>query len=188
MPTIRVIEEPEATGRLKEIYDEVHKRRGSVADILKVHSLLPDTLHAHLEFYIAVQFGKNSTQGLGRPDREMLAVVVSSANDCAYCVAHHADALMKYWKDAERVARLTEDYKTAGLSPREAALCKYAIRLTKLPGRSSTMDVAELRREGLSDEAILQATLTVGYFNFVNRLALATGIDPANDVAKPYDY
>jgi alkylhydroperoxidase family enzyme len=50
------------------------------------------------------------------------------------------------------------------------------------------MDVNDLRQEGFSDEAILQATLTVGYFNFVNRVALATGIDPANDAAKPYEY
>lgn len=188
MPTIRVIDEAEATGRLKEIYDEVRKRRGSVADILKVHSLLPETLQTHVDFYVAVQFGKNTPQGLGRPEREMLAVVVSAANDCAYCVAHHADALDKYWKDAERVARLAKDYKSARLSPRELALCQYAVRLTKIPSRTSTMDADELRHEGFSDEAILQATLTIAYFNFVNRVALATGIDPANDVAKPYEY
>lgn len=188
MPTIRVIDESEASGRLKEIYDDVRQRRGSLADIHKVHSLLPETLLTHIDFYVSVMFGKNSAAGLSRAEREMLAVVVSSVNDCAYCVAHHGDALDRYWKDAERVSRLAKDYNTADLSTREKSLCKFAVQLTKFPGRSNGTDVEELKREGFSDEAILQATLTIGYFNFVNRLALATGIDPAGDVSKPYNY
>lgn len=188
MPSIRVIDETEATGRLQEIYEEVRNKRGSLADMHKVHSLLPETLPTHIDFYVSVMFGKNSPEGLSRAEREMVAVVVSATNDCAYCLAHHGDALNRYWKDPERVERLAKDPKTAALSPREAALCEYAVRLTKAPRPETGTDVDALKRRGFSDEAILQATLTIGYFNFVNRLAVATGIDPANDVSKPYDY
>lgn len=185
VPTIRVIDEGEAEGRLKEIYDDVRRRRGAVADILKVHSLLPETLATHLDLYVAIQFGRSE---LSRPDREMLAVVVSAANGCRYCVAHHSDALARYWKDEPRVARLAADWKSAGLSPAEAALCAYAEELTRAPAGAKEEAVARLRAAGFGDEGILQATLTVAYFNFVNRIANATGIDPAADVAKDYRY
>lgn len=187
MATIRVIDEGDATGRLKEVYDQARKARGTVADILKVHSLLPETLAAHLDFYLAVQFGRNTADGLTRAEREMLAVVVSGTNDCAYCVAHHADALDRYWKDRARVDLLAKDFRAVELSARELQLCDFARELTRAPGMGATLATA-LKTAGFADEAILQATLTVGYFNFVNRLALATGIDPANDAAKPYDY
>jgi len=37
-------------------------------------------------------------------------------------------------------------------------------------------DLGELRAEGLSDQDILDITLIVGYFNFVNRIALGLGV------------
>lgn len=44
-------------------------------------------------------FGRS---GLKRAERELIAVVVSATNGCAYCVQHHAEALNSYWKDSER--------------------------------------------------------------------------------------
>ena len=44
-------------------------------------SLQPSVLDASIELYRRVMF---APEGLGRPRREMLAVVVSRANDCHY--------------------------------------------------------------------------------------------------------
>ncbi len=188
MPAIRVVDEPEATGDLKAIYERVRAKRGALAEVHKVHSILPHTLEPHIDFYVAVQFGRNPPGGLGRAEREMLAVVVSAANGCAYCVAHHSDALRRYWKEGARVEALARDPTAAGLSPAEAALCAFARKLTLAPRDVGAGDVDALRPHGFGDEAILQTILTVAYFNFVNRLATATGIDPAADVARTYAY
>lgn len=51
MPWIRVIHEPEAEGELREAYGRVASARGRVADILKVHSLSPGAMTAHLALY-----------------------------------------------------------------------------------------------------------------------------------------
>src|SRR5260370_30152451 len=45
---IRTIDENDATGDLRRIYDEERQRSGAVANILKVHSLAPEVLKAHL--------------------------------------------------------------------------------------------------------------------------------------------
>lgn len=189
MAHIRVIDEQDATGTLRDIYQEVRGARGSVAEILKVHSLLPETLRGHLALYLAVQFGPKGPKGLGRAEREMLAVAVSAANDCRYCVAHHSDALEKYWKDRRRVDLLAAGERgSIGLTPAEEELCAFAVKLTREPGSVGAKNIEALRKAGYDDEAILQAILTTAYFNFVNRVALATGVDPTADSAKTYRY
>ncbi|MDQ3522084.1 MAG: carboxymuconolactone decarboxylase family protein, partial [Gemmatimonadota bacterium] len=63
-------------------------------------SLHPAAMQAHMDLYMAVMFQRS---GISREERELIAVVVSAANRCAYCVSHHAAALNAYWKDQERV-------------------------------------------------------------------------------------
>ena len=41
---------------------------------------------------------------------------------------------------------------------------------------------------GLSDKAILDATLVVSYFNFVNRMVLGLGVNLESNQAKGYNY
>jgi alkylhydroperoxidase family enzyme len=48
------------------------------------------------------------------------------------------------------------------------------------------IDLGELRSEGLSDEDILDLTLIVGYFNFVNRIALGLGVTFSDDELSGY--
>ncbi len=81
MPNLRLIEEGEATGALKAQYEAAIARAGKVFNIVKAMSLNPETLRASMELYRAVMFGRSE---LSRPERELLAVVVSRANDCHY--------------------------------------------------------------------------------------------------------
>ena len=48
------------------------------------------------------------------------------------------------------------------------------------------VDLGELRAEGLSDADILDITLIVGYFNFVNRIALGLGVTFNHDELSGY--
>ncbi len=81
MAWIKIIEENEATGELKQIYETQRRQAGALANILKIHSLAPKTLSAHLDLYLAVLHAPGE---LSRAQREMIAVVVSSVNGCHY--------------------------------------------------------------------------------------------------------
>ena len=81
MPHIRVIEPEEASGRLKEEYDAAVARAGKVFNVVKAMSLSPRVLKRSMDLYKAVMFGPSP---LSRAERELLAVVVSCANDCHY--------------------------------------------------------------------------------------------------------
>ena len=81
MSWIKVIQEGEASGELKELYERMMEPWGGVDNILKIHSLNPPSLRAHFEFYKTLMQGRS---GLSRIQREMIAVVVSAANHCHY--------------------------------------------------------------------------------------------------------
>jgi uncharacterized peroxidase-related enzyme len=119
-------------------------------------------------------FGKS---GLSRAEREAIAVVVSANNECDYCVNHHAEALRRYIKDDEVVAMLMAADGLETLEPRLSNIVRHAEKLTTAPGAMTESDLGELRAEGLSDSDILDITLVVGYFNFVNRIAVGLGVD-----------
>ena len=81
MPHIRQIEVEEATGSLAKEYEAAIARAGKVFNIVKAMSLNPKVLAASMDLYRAVMFGPSE---LSRVERELLAVVVSCANDCHY--------------------------------------------------------------------------------------------------------
>ena len=81
MPHIRLTEPDEATGLLASEYEAAIGRAGKIFNIVKAMSLRPEVLHASMEMYKAIMFGPSS---LSRAERELLATVTSSANDCHY--------------------------------------------------------------------------------------------------------
>jgi alkylhydroperoxidase family enzyme len=78
---LRLIDEGEADGLLKEDYAAAVERAGKVFNILKSMSLNPAVLRASMELYRAIMFGES---GLSRKERELLATVTSAEQFCRY--------------------------------------------------------------------------------------------------------
>ena len=81
MPHIRLIDESEADGLLKDEYDAALERAGKVFNILKGMSRNPRVLRASIELYREIMFGDS---GLSRKERELLATVTSAQQFCHY--------------------------------------------------------------------------------------------------------
>ncbi len=81
MAYIETIPPESAQGALRAEYDEATRRAGRVWNILRIMSPNPSVLKASMGLYLAVMHGPSP---LSRAQREMLAVVVSKANDCHY--------------------------------------------------------------------------------------------------------
>jgi len=174
MSWIDEVELDDAEGKLREMYAELLEKRGKVSNILKAHSLNPNAMGNHLDLYMTLMFGKS---GLSRTEREAIAVVVSADNDCSYCVNHHAEALRRYIEDDETLDMLINADGLETLEPRLSNIVRHAEKLTSAPAAMTESDLGELRAVGLSDSDILDLTMIVGYFNFVNRIALGLGVD-----------
>lgn len=175
MAYIDTIPQDKAKGKLKKIYKDLISKRGKLAEVHTIQSLNPESIVAHMDLYMCIMFGKSP---LKKYQREMLGVIVSRANDCQYCQIHHAEALLKYWKDKDKVKKLRKDYTTIELSETDRKLADYAWKLTKKPHKASDGKfVKQLKKVGLDDRAILDATLIISYFNFVNRMVLSLGVE-----------
>ena len=81
MAWIREILPENADDDLAEVYGRVAEPDGTVDNILRVHSLHPMLLADHFELYITAMKGSSP---LSRAQREMIAVVVSTLNECHY--------------------------------------------------------------------------------------------------------
>jgi alkylhydroperoxidase family enzyme len=81
MAWIKTIEPSEATGELKQEYDKAIARAGKIFNIVKLQSLHPPILRGSMELYVAAM---HAPSGLTRTERELLATVVSWANQCFY--------------------------------------------------------------------------------------------------------
>jgi len=185
MPHIEIIDYDQSTGDLREIYNHIIATRGKLADVHTIQSLNPSTILSHMNLYKDIMFGQSP---LKRYHREMLAVVVSVANQCDYCMMHHKEALLHYWKSNERIDRLMQNVESADLSPKEQLLCTFARDLTISPEASKEESIAILRQAGWDDRSILDATLVIAYFNFVNRIVLSLGLDINEAEIKGYTY
>lgn len=175
MPYIEVIQPEEAEGQLKEIYDGLVKSRGKIAEVHKIQSLNPESIMNHMDLYMTIMFGKSP---LRRVHREMMAVIVSISNHCEYCQVHHLEAVKNFWRDDEKLDAFQKDFESAPLDEKEKTLCRYAKELTENPEKSKDAGlVGPLKNAGLSDREVLDATLVISYFNFVNRIVLGLGVD-----------
>ena len=185
MSWIEIIDEHEATGELATIYNDIAGERGKVSNIMRVHSLLPETMSSHMDLYLDVMFSRS---GLSREECEMIATVVSTKNECPYCINHHAVALNAYWRDEERLEAFIEEWRSLDLSDRRTAMLEYASKLTESPGSVAEEDLEPLRNAGLDDENILNLNLVVSYFNFVNRIAQGLGVEFSETEMQGYEY
>ena len=79
------------------------------------------------------------------------------------------------------------DPARAELTPRERAIVDFAIKLTEDAAGARREDLDPLRAHGLSDEDVLMLVHVIGYFNHINRVADALGVDLEPDMPRsPY--
>ena len=78
-------------------------------------------------------------------------------------------------------AHAEHDYRVADLEPLLRALCDFAVKLTRDPAAVAREDVDALRHHGLDDAAVHDAIQVIAYFNYINRVAEAVGVEPEPD-------
>ena len=186
---IRIVEPEEAEGSLRSAYDEALTPRGTVDNVMKVHSLRPQTMIGHLALYRSVLHHTDITLPLSF--LETVAAYVSMANACPYSLTHHwrnAEALIA---DPERAAAvkaaLEANQPEQAFTGKELALLRYTRKLTVAVGAMEEADYRELREAGASDEEILEVNQVTAYFNYSNRLLNGLGVTTDGDAIGYYD-
>ena len=128
----------------------------------------------HYDYYKHIMTGRS---GLSRMQREMIAVVVSAANDCEYCLRHHRENLLELTGNESLCDKVANDHRNVDVGSKDIAMMAFADRLTRDPHQMRHSDVRELREEGFKDGEILDIVQVTAYFNFVNHMANGLGVE-----------
>ena len=172
---LRVPAEDELPAEVLELWRPSLEKLGFVPNVLRLYALRPSHLLAWNAHYEEAMKGES---GLSKAEREMIAVVVSVANRCRYCIAAHSAALRKLTKDPALADAVAADHRQAPLEPRMVAALDYAAKLTLRPAEMEESDVETLREAGWSDEDVMDIAEVTALFNFSNRMASGLGWVP----------
>ena len=163
---------PEAT---QKYFDVCEQKLGLVPNVLKAYAFDIGKLNAFTAMYNDLMLGDS---GLSKLEREMIAVVVSSANRCFYCQVAHGAAVRELSGDPVLGERMVMNYRTADLSPRQRAMLDFAVKLTEASATVEEADRQALREAGFSDRDIFDIASVAGFFNMTNRVASAVDMRP----------
>ena len=185
---IEMIGDADAGPDLRKALDSARTPHGTVDNVMRVHSLRPNTMHGHVTLYRAALHDDTNT--IPTWLQEAVSSYVSVLNDCAYSYANHWKNAAHLIGDAARAGEIETALQSRkpeqAFEGAELALMRYAEKLTLSPGKMVEADVAALRDAGLDDGAILEANQIICYFNYVNRSINGLGVTTAGDIVGYY--
>ena len=160
---------------LQAIWAKCVEKLGFVPNVFATYSLKPQRLRHFMQMYNEIMLSKS---GLSKLEREMVAVVVSSANRCYYCLVAHGAAVRQLSGDPELGEMMALNYRVARLEPRQRAMLDFTWKMTTTPWLIDDADRDGLRAHGLSNEDLFDLAETIAFFNLSNRMASATDMMP----------
>ena len=160
---------------MQKYFGLCEQKLGFVPNVLAAYSFDATKLRAFINLYNELMLADS---GLTKLEREMIAVVVSSANRCYYCLTAHGAAVRQLSGDPQLGEMLVMNWRTAPLPARQHALLAFAHKLTATPAEVGEADRDALRAAGLGEREIWDAASVVGFFNYTNRVATATDMMP----------
>ena len=160
---------------LKIIWAKCQEKLGFVPNVFQALSLKPQRLRDFMQLFNEIMLSESR---LSKLEREMVAVVVSSANRCYYCLVAHGAAVRNLSGDPQLGEMLALNYRVAPLDARMRAMLDFAWKLTATPAEVIEPDREALRAQGLDNEAIFDLAQVIGLFNLSNRMAIATDLMP----------
>jgi uncharacterized peroxidase-related enzyme len=178
----------DASEELLDVLKLARTPHGTVDNVMRVHSLRPNTMRGHVVLYRAALHDDANT--IPTWFQETISSYVSILNDCPYSLANHwANARHLIGDDAradaiEVALQAKQPWDT--FSGPELAMLMYTEKLTLRPAQMVKADIDALKAEGIDDGEILEANQIIGYFNYVNRCLNGLGVTTDGDTVGYY--
>jgi uncharacterized peroxidase-related enzyme len=185
---IKMISDEDADAHLLETLKLARTPHGTVDNVMRVHSLRPNTMKGHVVLYRSALHDDMNTIPMWL--QETISSYVSILNKCPYSLANHW-ANARHLIDDEAKADAVEEAlhahtPKAVFDGRELAFLNYAEKLTVNPSEMVKADIDALKEAGIDDGEILEANQIIGYFNYANRCLNGLGVTTDGDVVGYY--
>jgi uncharacterized peroxidase-related enzyme len=151
---ISTVAPQDATGRVAEIYGQIQEAFGRVPNAFQLYSASPAVLENQWQ-NTGYYFRHPS---LGFPLLASIRMLVSSQNDCAYCIGmNEAMLIQRAGFTPEQTAAMKRDPAAAPLPEKDKAMLLFVLKATQTPQAIGPDNVAALRRLGWSEQDIFDA-------------------------------
>ena len=158
---------------------ETQEKAGFIPNVFLALARRPAEWRAFFAYHDALMLKEDS--GLGKGEREMIVVAVSGRNRCIYCVVAHGAILRIYEKKPLLADQVATNLLKADITPRQKAMCDFAIKITDASYTVADEDFALLRGHGFSDEDIWDIGAIAAFFGLSNRMANLTAMRPNDE-------
>ncbi len=166
MSRIPAVNPANATGQTKKLLQGVESSLGFAPNIMRTMANSPAVLQGYLDFSRALSKGNLSPKV-----REQIALAVSEANNCQYCLSAHSAIGRSVGLSEEAIE---DSRKAESTDPKEATVLAFARKVIANRGWVNDEDVAKLRKVGFSHSDIVEllANISIVLFtNYFNHLA-----------------
>lgn len=160
-------------GNSPAILHEIGRAFGRIPNLFQAYAKHPPLLEANWNKVKLVLL----SGGLHRFIKEVIALLVSRDNGCAYCVAAHSAALRSMGMDDRRLEEMIQGNLAAHLGDRDVELVSFALRANRRHHDIGKGDLDSLLSLGYSEAEIVEALGVVELFAGFNRFARAMKIE-----------
>ena len=186
-PYIPPIDDAQVDDNVAGIFKEIHKYYGFVPNLYKTLAYYPPLLKANWQKIRAVMGGGS----LSAKIKEAIAVTISQANDCEYCVRIHSGMLRNLQIPEDEILalmRLNWD-KVHFLDGKEKALVRFTHKVNASAPMVEKEDVQELLDAGASYGEIVHALGVMEVYISYNKVLVALRVEmERRDRAKKLSY
>ena len=149
-----------ATGEVKEIFDEAQEKFGVLLNGLRMWAVSPDKLSTQWE-----NMNKNMSKG---PETAkmytILRYILANKDECHYCISVNESMLINMFDlDIELVNSLRKDPLKAPLDDKHKALMSFALQAVTNPGSIGIKDINSLKEFGASEMEIFDVVYVASY-------------------------
>ena len=170
MPRLKTVEPNEAQGQIREIYEAIEHKMGTVPNIFKGMAASPVCLRAYLMLDDLVAEGE-----LTGAEQEAVRLVVSQVNGCDYCLAAHTRVGKAHGLTDDQIAAIRQGRPD---DDKLAALVTFTLNILETKGNVDDGQLQAFRDAGYTDAhvgdvltLVAQKTLS-NYFNHVHQTKL----------------
>ena len=177
MTFIKTIPKEEAQSPLKELYQEIEDVVGmkKIPNLFMAPSIDYEITRWVWQGFKIIMLRDSS---IPRSLKEAIAFIVSKNNSCKYCIGAHNMMLEAIGYDAKKIEELNSDYQSSSLSEKEKTVLDLAVKISNESYKITEKDHEILKtKHGMTDQQILEVITIASAFNFINRLADATGAE-----------
>jgi uncharacterized peroxidase-related enzyme len=169
MARIEPVDHSRASGKARELLDELAARVGDLGPMVSAMANAPAVLRGYLELNRAMK-----RSHLDRRISERIALAVQEWIGCEYCLAAHTQAARELGLSDRDIELARQGTAT---DAKIAAMVAFGQQLIAAPSEVSDQQIDELRGFGYSDEQIAEVVGLVSLQLLTGAFNLVAGID-----------